>query len=164
MTLVNHAEHLLPREDAHVAEVLARRLEGEGVRVLNRSTVARVEGRRVLVETPEGGRTIEVERILVAAGRRPSVDGLGLEAVGVKVAQRGIRVSRACRTSVASIWAVGDVTDTYRFTHWGSHTQRRTPCGAGSMVECWSRFHAGPLPVSHGHLRHVEGDRHEHRP
>jgi pyruvate/2-oxoglutarate dehydrogenase complex dihydrolipoamide dehydrogenase (E3) component len=92
--------------------------------VLNRSTVARVEGRRAFVQTPEGGRTFEVERILVAAGRRPRVDGLGLEAIGVKVDERGVHVSRACRTSVPSIWAVGDVTETYRFTHWGSHQAR----------------------------------------
>jgi pyruvate/2-oxoglutarate dehydrogenase complex dihydrolipoamide dehydrogenase (E3) component len=128
VTVVNDAEHLLPREDADVAEVLARQFEREGIAVLNRSAVARVERRdgrlRATLQTPEGPRALDVDRILVAAGRRPSVEGLGLEAVGVAVGAAGVEVSPAGRTTVPSIWAVGDVTASHRFTHWAGHRAR----------------------------------------
>ena len=123
VTIVNHSEHLLPREDPDVAEVLERQVVQEGVTVCNRSEltgVARAGAhRRVSLRTPEGEHQLDVDEILVAAGRRPRVHGLGLERLGVDIADNGIAVSPTGRTSVKSIWAVGDVTDTFRFTHWG---------------------------------------------
>lgn len=128
VTIVNADAHLLPREDADVAEVLERRLMAEGVTVLNHARATAVNRRghrtRVTIETTAIARAIDVDAILVAAGRRPRVNGLGLDEVGVTYDARGIHVDRACRTSVASIWAVGDVTDTSRFTHWGAHQAR----------------------------------------
>lgn len=129
VTVVNHAEHLLPREDPDLAEVLARQLDAEGITLLNASSVTRVERRegrkRALVHTPDGLRPIDADEILVAAGRRPGVAGLGLEAVGVAVAEGGITVDARGRTTVPSIWAVGDVTDSYRFTHWAGYRGRQ---------------------------------------
>ncbi|MBI3635660.1 MAG: FAD-dependent oxidoreductase [Candidatus Rokubacteria bacterium] len=128
VTIVNAAAHLLPREDADVAEVLERRLIAEGVTIVNAAQATGVERRgarkRVIIETPVGARAIDVDEILVAAGRRPRLQGLGLDEVGVTYDARGIHVDRAGRTSVAGIWAVGDVTATYRFTHWGAHQAR----------------------------------------
>jgi pyruvate/2-oxoglutarate dehydrogenase complex dihydrolipoamide dehydrogenase (E3) component len=128
VTIVNRSDHLLPREDPDVAAELERRMIAEGVAVCNRSElvgVARVgERRRVRLRTVEGERQLDVDAILVSAGRRPRVRGLGLERVGVAVSDRGIAVAPTGRTSVRSIWAVGDVTDTFRFTHWGGHQAR----------------------------------------
>ena len=128
VTIVNHSDHLLPREDPDLAQVLERRMAQEGVTVWNRSELTAVtrDGaqRRVRVRTPQGERQLEVDEILVAAGRRPRVQGLGLERLGVAVDDRGIKVTPTGRTSVKSIWAVGDVTDTFRFTHWGGHQAR----------------------------------------
>jgi pyruvate/2-oxoglutarate dehydrogenase complex dihydrolipoamide dehydrogenase (E3) component len=126
VTIVDEAPHVLPREDPDVAAVLEQRLDREGVTVHNRSRVARIEADppRAVVVTPQGQRTVAADRILVAAGRRPRVAGLGLEAVGVAFGDAGIGVDRGGRTSVRSIWAVGDVTDTFRFTHWGGHQAR----------------------------------------
>jgi pyruvate/2-oxoglutarate dehydrogenase complex dihydrolipoamide dehydrogenase (E3) component len=67
---------------------------------------------------------VEADQILVAAGRRPRVEGLGLERAGVTFDERGVRVDRTSRTNVRSVWAVGDVTDSFRFTHWGGHQAR----------------------------------------
>jgi pyruvate/2-oxoglutarate dehydrogenase complex dihydrolipoamide dehydrogenase (E3) component len=128
VTIVNRADHLLAREDPDVAEMLDRRMAREGVTVWNRSEpieVTRAGGwRHVRLRTPGGEHRLDVDAILVAAGRRPRVGGLGLEGVGVTVGDGGIAVTRAGRTSVRSIWAVGDVTDTFRFTHWGDHQAR----------------------------------------
>jgi pyruvate/2-oxoglutarate dehydrogenase complex dihydrolipoamide dehydrogenase (E3) component len=128
VTIVNRSGHLLPREDPDVAAVLEERLAGEGVTVWNRSELASAaragERLRVVVRTAAGERPLDVDEILVSAGRRPRVEGLGLERVGVAVSDAGIAVAPTGRTTVRSIWAVGDVTDTYRFTHWGGHQAR----------------------------------------
>jgi len=128
VTIANRSDHLLPREDRDVADALERRMAEEGVTVRNRSELMRVtragERRRAVLQTPEGERQLEVDEILVSAGRRPRVRGLGLERVGAAVSDKGIAVSPTGRTSVRSIWAVGDVTDTFRFTHWGGHQAR----------------------------------------
>ncbi len=128
VTIVNHPDHLLAREDPDVAAVLEGRMADEGVTVWNQSELTRVaragERRRVGLRTPMGERQLDVDAILVSAGRRPRVSGLGLEHLGVVVSDRGIAVSPTGRTSVRSIWAVGDVTDTFRFTHWGGHQAR----------------------------------------
>lgn len=128
VTIVSGAEHVLPREDADVADVLARHLRQEGVTILDRARAIRVDRRdgakRVAIRTSDGERTIDAEEILVAAGRRPSIEGLGLEEVGVAADERGVRIDRACRTTVPSIWAVGDVAGPYQFTHWANYQAR----------------------------------------
>jgi pyruvate/2-oxoglutarate dehydrogenase complex dihydrolipoamide dehydrogenase (E3) component len=125
---VNRGAHLLGREDGDVSAVLERGLAAEGVTIWNRSTlVAMEEGagrRRARIGTPDGAVVREVDQILVAAGRRPRVDGLGLDAAGVECDERGIRIDRTGRTTARSVWAIGDVTESYRFTHWAGHQAR----------------------------------------
>jgi pyruvate/2-oxoglutarate dehydrogenase complex dihydrolipoamide dehydrogenase (E3) component len=128
VTIASGSEHLLPREDPDVAAVLAAQLEREGVTVLDRARAIGVARRdtmkRVTVRMPAGERAVEVEEILVAAGRRPNVEDLGLEQAGVVFDQRGVRIDRSCRTNVRSIWAVGDVAGPYQFTHWANYQAR----------------------------------------
>ncbi len=130
VTIVNDGEHLLPREDPDAAEVLTGRLRGEGVVVLDRSCVERVEsgnGKTVVLASAIDGResrSFEVEAILVAAGRQANVEGLNLDRVGVAYDRRGIRTDDTGRTSARNIWAVGDVTGPYLFTHWAGHQAR----------------------------------------
>jgi pyruvate/2-oxoglutarate dehydrogenase complex dihydrolipoamide dehydrogenase (E3) component len=128
VTIVSGAEHILPREDGDVAAVLADQLNREGVTVLDRAravSVVRRDARKdVTVRTPDGERTIDVEEILVAAGRQPNVEDLGLEQAGVVFDKRGVRIDPSCRTNVRSIWAVGDVAGPYQFTHWANYQAR----------------------------------------
>ncbi len=128
VTIVSGAEHILPREDPDVADVLASQLREEGVTVLDRAravAVTRVDGmKRVSVRTPEGERTIDAEEILVAAGRSPNVENLGLEEAGVAFNERRVQIDRTCRTNIRSVWAVGDVAGPYQFTHWANYQAR----------------------------------------
>jgi pyruvate/2-oxoglutarate dehydrogenase complex dihydrolipoamide dehydrogenase (E3) component len=128
VTIVSSSEHILPREDPDVAGVLASRLRREGVTVWDRARAIAAERRdgrkQVTIATPQGARTVVVDEILVATGRRPNTEDLGLERVGVGVKERGVKIDRACRTDVPSIWAVGDVAGPYQFTHWANYQAR----------------------------------------
>jgi pyruvate/2-oxoglutarate dehydrogenase complex dihydrolipoamide dehydrogenase (E3) component len=128
VTIVSASDHILPREDEDVAGVLARQLSREGVTVLDCARaigVSRDNGlKRVTVRLPDGERTIDVDEILVAAGRQPNVEDLGLAEVGVAFDERAVRIDARCRTTVPSIWAVGDVAGPYQFTHWANYQAR----------------------------------------
>jgi pyruvate/2-oxoglutarate dehydrogenase complex dihydrolipoamide dehydrogenase (E3) component len=70
------------------------------------------------------GSTLEAERLLVATGRRPNVERLGLDEIGVKVSPRGIEVDERLRTTADDVWAIGDVTGEALFTHVGKYQAR----------------------------------------
>ena len=118
VTIVEEAERLLSREDATVGEHLARRLGEEGVDLRLGARAVRVEaadGRQVV--HLDDGSPVEAERIVVATGREPRVEGIGLELVGIEPGESGgIDVDERCRAG-DGIWAVGDVTSVLPFTH-----------------------------------------------
>jgi len=104
------------------AAVVSSALARDGVTVHTGVTLGRVEreaGGHILTWTARDGTPgrVTVGAILVAAGRRPAVEGLGLEAVGVAVTAAGITVDDRLRTTVPGIWAAGDVTGGPQFTH-----------------------------------------------
>lgn len=128
VTLVHADRRLLPREDAEAAAILEAALTGEGVRVLHEARILgaeQVEGAWFL-EARVGDRRLRLEgdAILVAAGRHPNVEGLGLEAAGVEFTPHGIRVDDHLRTSARGIYAVGDVATDQHFTHLADHMAR----------------------------------------
>jgi pyruvate/2-oxoglutarate dehydrogenase complex dihydrolipoamide dehydrogenase (E3) component len=116
------AGRLLPREDVELAGVIERRLAAEGIDIRVGAAVAAVEGRgdRIAVLL-EGGDAIEGSHLLVATGRTPTVDGLGLEAARIKTDRSGILVNGALRTSNRRVYAIGDCAGgagaAYRWTH-----------------------------------------------
>jgi len=128
VTIASSSHHILPREDMDIAEVLARQLRQEGISLWDRSRVVwaarQNEKKQLGVQTPEGERSIVVDEILIAAGRQPNTEGLGLDEVGVAFDERGVRINSRCRTNVPSIWAVGDVAGPPFFSHWASHQAR----------------------------------------
>lgn len=127
-TVLGRAHTLLPREDRSVVERLTHLLVAEGLTVHCSADVRAVHDRpdgTFAVDAVVGDRGEHVEApvggILVAAGRRPVVDGLGLEALGVAVGADGVEVDGAGRTAVRSVYAVGDVAATPRLTNAAEH-------------------------------------------
>lgn len=113
---------ILPREDKELSDTLQRIVESEGVEVHTCTEVLKVmveEGKKVLaVRCATGDTSYSVDEILVAIGRSPNVGGLDLEAAGVRYDPRkGILVDRTMRTNVPHIFACGDVSGPYAFTH-----------------------------------------------
>ncbi|TAN41972.1 MAG: mercuric reductase [Nitrospirae bacterium] len=121
ITIVEIADQILAREDSDMAGLIMERLSSEGVLFhLNASvTEVRDSGGEKEVFVRKGNETLNVrtDSILVAAGRRANVDGLGLENAGVEFSKRGINVDKRLRTSRKHIYAAGDVTGAYQFTH-----------------------------------------------
>jgi dihydrolipoamide dehydrogenase len=122
VTIVHQSDHLLPREDADVTDELQKALEKEGIRFLLRArptSVDRQNGQIVLkVETAGGPETVRGSQLLVATGRRPNTDDLGLEAAGVQLTPQGfVKVNGRLETNVPGIWALGDVKGGPAFTH-----------------------------------------------
>ena len=127
VTQVEQAPHLLMREDADVGEMLGQQFTDDGVRLLTNHRALRVESRgeeHVLVCGDEDGTEIRApfDALLVAVGRSPNTEGLGLDAVGVVTDERGgVEVDEFLRSSVPTIYACGDVIAPYQFTHTASH-------------------------------------------
>lgn len=118
VTVLEQQPRLLPLEDAEIAERLRSLLAAEGLEILTGTAAARVEhGAGVKVIHASGGRRIEADEILVAVGRRPNVEELNLEEIGVAFGARGIRVDARQRTTLKHIYACGDVCGLFPFTH-----------------------------------------------
>jgi len=112
---------LLPREDPDASAVLSSRFANEGIRTELGVKPLRVERtgevRRVSFERDGKTETMEVDAILVATGRAPNVENLGLEKAGVAFDRRGITVDDSLQSSNARIYASGDVAGRWQFTH-----------------------------------------------
>ncbi len=123
VTIVQRGRQVLTREDADVAEEVAKILREDGVEILLQGQAASVEsgssgGIRMTVRTPDGERTLSGSHLLVAVGRTPNTDGLNLAAAGVETDERGfVRVNDSLETNVPGIYALGDVKGGPAFTH-----------------------------------------------
>ena len=123
VTVVEPAPRVLTREDPDVADELQRILASEGIQFIVASGVSRVRGRSgeqvaVEVRTEAGERTIEGSDIMVAVGRIPNTDGIGLDVAGVDLTDRGyVRVNDRLETSAPAVWAMGECAGSPQFTH-----------------------------------------------
>ena len=123
VTLVQN-RHLLPNLDPEAGDLLAEFLREDGVDVRVGAAAARVEGGEGGYRlTLANGDEVEAERLLVATGRKPNVDGLGLDQLDVTVERSGIVVDERLRAGTG-VWAAGDVTGVALFTHVGKYQGR----------------------------------------
>jgi pyruvate/2-oxoglutarate dehydrogenase complex dihydrolipoamide dehydrogenase (E3) component len=122
VTVIHHAEHLLPHEDPDVTTELQKALETEGIKFRLKSNPVQVErkGSQIRLTLASGNQTATVDgtHILAATGRRPNTDELSLEKTGVEIDSLGyIKVNERLETTVPGIWALGDVKGGPAFTH-----------------------------------------------
>lgn len=122
VALFHNAGHLLNREDADAAAVVQQAFLHEGITLVLSSqvkAVTQVNGeKRLRYDCPDGSHEIAVDQILVATGRIPNIEGLGLEKVGVEAdTRRGIIVNDYLQSTNPHIYAAGDVAMKYKFTH-----------------------------------------------
>jgi pyruvate/2-oxoglutarate dehydrogenase complex dihydrolipoamide dehydrogenase (E3) component len=126
VTLVQRGTHILPREDADLARVVADRLSAEGVTLHLGCAPLRVEGvqgdLRLRVKPAQGSeRALCSTHLLLAIGRTANVEHLGLERAGVRMDHGRVATDRRLRTGNKRIYACGDVVGSYQFTHVAEH-------------------------------------------
>ncbi len=122
VTIIHNRERVLPREDPDIVSALQTALEAEGIVLRMNVETKRVENRNgttdLTLESGGASETLQGSHLLVATGRRPNTDDLGLEAAGVLTDARGyIKVNGRMETNVSGIWALGDVKGGPAFTH-----------------------------------------------
>lgn len=130
-------DRILRGDDPELAALLKERLRAEGVHFVE--NVPRID---------PGALRADADAVLVATGRRANVEDLGLEAVGVRVGAAGIVVDDRCRTSLRHVYAVGDVTGRWRFTHLAEHMAKVAlanialglPARVDTRGVCWATF------------------------
>ncbi|MBX3600423.1 MAG: FAD-containing oxidoreductase [Rubrivivax sp.] len=158
VTVVERSPRLLPREDEDIAAGVRAVLEGEGVRFeLGAECIALArDGGRIAVGVRCEGEAPRIagSHVLMAVGRVPNTDGLGLDAAGIATDERGhIVVDEQCRSSAEGVWAVGDCNGRGGFTHtaWNDHEivvanlfdgQARR---IGERIPCYALFTDPPL-------------------
>jgi pyruvate/2-oxoglutarate dehydrogenase complex dihydrolipoamide dehydrogenase (E3) component len=125
VTVLDQAERILANDNDELASMLQTQLEQEGVQYTLRAnvTTARREEDGIVLMAEVGGetKTIRGDALLLAVGRRPNLDGLNLDAAGIEYTRDGITVDDRCRTNRKHIFAAGDITGRYQFTHMSEH-------------------------------------------
>jgi pyruvate/2-oxoglutarate dehydrogenase complex dihydrolipoamide dehydrogenase (E3) component len=123
VTVIDRNARVLHREDDDVTEELQRILEGEGVEFALNARLRRVSGKsgqsvKVVIEQGGKEKTIGGTHLLVAAGRVPNTEGIGLELAGVELNAKGyIQVNEYLATTAPGVWAIGEVAGSPQFTH-----------------------------------------------
>jgi len=125
VALVEGSSHVLPREPAALGETLAGVLAGEGVELHfgQHASSARREGEEYVLGVGDGPE-LRGDRLLVATGRRPRTDGLGLETVGIAPGKRGEVPVDARQRAAEGVWAIGDASGIWPLTYVGKYQGR----------------------------------------
>ena len=122
VTLVEGADRIMLQDEPESADVVAQSLTEDGVNLRVGAAVEQVEntanGVRLLLRV---GRQVDADAVLVAVGRQPQVEGLGLNEAGVAYGRSGIEVNKNLRTNQKNIFAAGDCTGGYQFTHYAGY-------------------------------------------
>jgi dihydrolipoamide dehydrogenase len=124
VALICRDEHVLAKEPAPLGEALGEVLRRDGIEVVlsANTTLARRDGEDYVLELDDGSEQ-RGDRLLVATGRQPRVDGLGLETIGLEPEPHGVPVDAQLRV-VENVWAVGDITGIWQLTHVGKYQAR----------------------------------------
>lgn len=120
--VIQRSDQILSREDKDMADTVMERLSDEGVNFILGSSIIKVSesgaDKQVTFKNRDGEiETIVSETLLVAMGRSPNISGLGLEHIGISHTSKGIEVDNRLRTNHKHIYAAGDITGKYQFTH-----------------------------------------------
>jgi pyruvate/2-oxoglutarate dehydrogenase complex dihydrolipoamide dehydrogenase (E3) component len=122
ISVVQRSKQILSKEDRDMADMVMEVLESEGVTFYLNTSILRVDhlGNQIELTFKNGSKKINKlrgERILIALGRAANVEGLGLEGLGIECSRKGVQVDNRLRTKQKHIYAAGDVTGLYQFTH-----------------------------------------------
>ena len=146
VTVLEFCPNILPRFDVDLAKRLKQLLSKRGINIEVQAQVTRIDGNTVTYIKKDKEYTVQVEKVLMAVGRRPNTECLNLEAAGIDYTRKGIMVNDRFETSVPNIYAVGDVTGGIMLAHAATFQGRRALnaiCGETDSI----RFDLVPAAV-----------------
>src|SRR6267378_2265569 len=123
VSVIDRNDRLIHREDDDVTEAVQNLFEDEGIDIVLNATLKRISGKsgqsvKMVVEQRGVEKTLLGSHLLVAAGRTPNTEGIGLELAGVELTDRGyIKVNERLETTAPGVWAIGEVAGSPQFTH-----------------------------------------------
>src|SRR5882762_5203104 len=123
VSVIERNDRLLHREDTDVTEALRSLFADEGIDTLLNAQIKRISGKssqavKIVLDQNGVEKTLEGSHVLVAAGRTPNTEGLGLEFAGVELTDRGyVKVNERLQTTAPGVWAIGEVAGSPQFTH-----------------------------------------------
>ncbi len=121
VTLLHKHDHILNKEDSDAAEIIQNQFQQEGINLILNAQILRAEktneGKKIYYTVEGNENSITVEEILMGVGRTPNLEGLNLDAVGVKFDRKGIKVNDYLQTTNPKIYAAGDICLNWKFTH-----------------------------------------------
>lgn len=120
VTVIEMLPEILTGMDSELSGVLRKQLEKKGIKFNLQSKVTEVKGNEVVFEKDGKVETVQGDKILLSVGRRPNIEGIGLENVGVELFRNGIKVDEKMRTNIPNIYAAGDVTGFSLLAHTAS--------------------------------------------
>ncbi|UFJ39629.1 dihydrolipoyl dehydrogenase [Brevibacillus humidisoli] len=145
VTIVEMAEHILPGEDPDIAAVLQKQLAAFGVTIYTQAALQELqtETKTAFVQNGDGVEEIRAEYVLVSVGRKPRLQELGLDRIGVQYDRHGIQVNDSMQTSIPHIYACGDVVGGVQLAHVAFH-EGETAALHASGIDRKVSYHAVP--------------------
>jgi pyruvate/2-oxoglutarate dehydrogenase complex dihydrolipoamide dehydrogenase (E3) component len=123
VSVIDRNDRLIHREDDDVTEAIQKLFADEGIDIVLNAKAKRISGKsgqqvKIVIEQCGAEKTLEGSHLLVAAGRSPNTEGIGLELAGVELTDRGyIKVNERLETTAPGVWAIGEVAGSPQFTH-----------------------------------------------
>ncbi len=125
VTVIDMAESIMVNDDPELTEILFKELKKQDIHYeLGASVISVSEADNkvnVHIEVDGTEKTISGDKLLMATGRKPNLDNLGLDEAGVEYTKKGITINNSCRTNKKNIYAIGDIASKYKFTHMSEH-------------------------------------------
>lgn len=139
VTMVEMADQLLPGEDEDIASILHKQLERDGVAIYLSAALKDLDSsrKRAIIEDDTGLHEIQSDLVLVSIGRKPRVNHLGLENIGIDYSKQGIHVNEQMQTNIPSVYACGDIIGGIQLAHMAFHEGKvaaLNACGIDAQV------------------------------
>jgi len=125
VTVIDMAPGIMMNDDPELTQILFNELKKEGVNYELNAAVKSVSKTKekvsVKIEIDGKEKIVSGDKLLMATGRKPNLDGLGLDEAGVEYNKKGITINSSCQTNKKNIYAIGDIASKYQFTHMSEH-------------------------------------------
>ncbi|HHU79992.1 MAG: dihydrolipoyl dehydrogenase [Bacilli bacterium] len=123
--VVEYADRIIPSADKEISRRLLNYLKQQGIKIHLNSKALKFENNQVEVETKGEKILLDADQVMVAVGRKPNLEGLGLDEVGIEYTRKGIVVDEDFKTNVDNIYAIGDATGKLMLAHYATYSGYR---------------------------------------